>query len=227
MIDPRGRFTDRREAGRLLAAALADLAADRPIVLALPRGGVPVAYEVARALGARLDVLLVRKIGAPGQAELGIGAIVEGAPPRVILNEELVRRVGASPSFLAAAEAHERAELERRRQLYRGGRDLPPLSGRTIILVDDGIATGSTVRAALEGLGQANPARLVLAAPVAPPETLARLRPFADEIVTLIRPPDFTAVGAFYENFDQTSDAEVLDLLRDAFSSREGGGSSP
>ena len=227
------RFGNRREAGRRLAEALLgipDIATvDTPVVvLALPRGGVPVAYEVAKALGAPLDVLLVRKIGAPGHSEFGIGAIVEGTPPQVVLNEDLVRHVGASPRFLASEQAREIEEMERRRRLYRGGRGPPPLSGRTVILVDDGIATGSTVRAALLGIARSSPARLILAVPVAPPDTLAALEALADKVVCLLVPDHFMAVGSFYEDFDQTTDEEVLRLLQEAdVSSRGGGAASP
>jgi putative phosphoribosyl transferase len=207
------RFADRSEAGRLLAAALAGRHLAAPMVLALPRGGVPVAYEVAHSLGAPLDVLLVRKIGAPGNPEYGIGAVVEGDPPKTILNEALVRMTGATPAYVADEERRQLGEMERRRLAYRGGGAPPSVEGRTVILVDDGIATGASLRAALAALAERHPARLVLAVPVAPPEALAELAPLVDDVVCLSQPEHFQAVGLHYRNFDQTSDAEVVTLL--------------
>ena len=212
-MTPPGAFEDRADAGRRLAERLAHLKDDAPIVLALPRGGVPVGFEVARALRAPLDVVLVRKIGAPGHKELGIGAVVDGAHPHTVLNEEIVRAVQPSEAYIQAEAAHELAEIERRRELYRPG--LPPLSvgGRTVIVVDDGIATGGTVKAVLLALRQSRPKRLVLAVPVAPADTVTGLKTLADEIVVLAMPEPFYAVGAFYQDFAQTSDEEVIDLL--------------
>ncbi|MGN6375262.1 MAG: phosphoribosyltransferase [Sphingomonas sp.] len=206
-------FDDRRDAGRRLAAALQHLAASHPLVLALPRGGVPVAFEVARALHADLDLLMVRKLGAPGHEELGIGAVTDGADPHAILNDEIVRQIAPSPSYIRDEMRRQLAEIERRRRSYLGDRPAISPAGRTVILVDDGIATGGTVRAALEGVRQSRPARLVLAVPVAPADSLAMLRDACDEIVCLHQPDPFFAVGAHYRDFTQTSDTEVVDLL--------------
>jgi putative phosphoribosyl transferase len=206
-------FADRREAGRMLAAALAHLRDRKPLVLALPRGGVPVAYEIAVVLGAELDLLLVRKIGAPGHPEYGIGALVDGANPQIVLNREAVRMTGASKEYIEATARAELAELERRRQAYRGGTPAPVLEDRTVIIVDDGIATGGTVKAALQGARQSKPTHLVLAVPVAPAESLRELQSECDEIVCLLSPSPFYAVGAHYRDFSQTSDEEVVRLL--------------
>ena len=209
-------FRNRREAGQLLAQAALHLKDANPVVLALPRGGVPVGFEVAQALGAEFDVLLVRKIGAPGHEELGIGAIVDGANPQMVLNDEIVRMTGATPAYIDAEAARQLAELERRRKAYRGGGKPVELKGRTVIVVDDGIATGGTVKAALQGLRLASPARLVLAVPVAPAESLAALRALCDELICLMSPSPFYAVGAHYLDFSQTSDEEVIQLLEAA-----------
>jgi predicted phosphoribosyltransferase len=181
-------------------------------VLGLPRGGVPVAFEVAKAIGADLGVLVVRKIGAPGQDELGIGAIVDGTPPTTVLLPEMVRATGASAAHIAAVEARETAEIERRRDLYRSG-PFPALVDRIVIVVDDGIATGASMRAALTGLAGRGAARIVLAVPVAPAQTLDALAPLVDETVCLAAPHHFGSVGSHYVDFDQTSDAEVIALL--------------
>ncbi|MGK9233768.1 phosphoribosyltransferase [Inquilinus limosus] len=210
------RFRDRTEAGRRLAEALARYRDARPIILALPRGGVPVAFEVARALAAPLDVLLVRKIGAPGYPELGIGAVIDGKDPRVVLNDSVMREVAPAPGYVEAETERQLVEIERRRRLYRGGRPSPSVAGRTVILVDDGIATGGTVTAALQGLAAAQPARLVLAVPVAPPDVLQTLSQLADDVVCLSAPHFFGAVGRFYEDFSQTTDDEVIRLLAEA-----------
>jgi predicted phosphoribosyltransferase len=207
-----GRFADRREAGRKLAEALKSLELNAPVVLALPRGGVPVGYEVAKALQAPLDVLIVRKIGAPGQQELGIGALVDGNPFQLVMDSSLAQLVGASPAYIEQQEARQQVEIERRRELYKSAPHVP-LAGRTVILVDDGIATGSTVRAALQALRQARAGSIVLAIPVAPPETLMQLRPLCDRIVCLATPDPFYAVGAHYSDFSQTEDADVVQFL--------------
>lgn len=210
------RFRDRRDAGRRLAAALARYRDLRPIVLALPRGGVPVGFEVARALAAPLDVLLVRKIGAPGYPELGLGAVIDGADPHVVLTDSVMREVAPAPGYVKAETERQLVEIERRRRLYRGDRPAPSVAGHVVILVDDGIATGGTVTAALQGLAAAQPARLVLAVPVAPPDVLETLSRLADDVVCLSAPHVFGAVGRFYEDFDQTTDEEVIRLLAEA-----------
>ncbi|MCS7267968.1 MAG: phosphoribosyltransferase family protein [Geminicoccaceae bacterium] len=209
-------FADRTDAGRRLAAALAHLAAQHPVVLALPRGGVPVGFEVAKALGAPLDVLLVRKIGAPFQPELAAAAVVDGPEPVLVRNEEVIRAYGIEDSWIRAEMKRELREIERRRKLYCGDRPPVPVRGRTAIVVDDGIATGTTVRAALRALAKLGPARRVLAVPVAPPDSLAALASEADEIVALEQPEWMGAVGQFYLDFTQTSDEEVIRLLAQA-----------
>ncbi|WP_375196370.1 phosphoribosyltransferase [Sphingobium sp.] len=206
-------FHDRRDAGVHLAKAVAHLARSKPLVLALPRGGVPVAFEVARALEADLDLLFVRKLGAPGYEELGIGAVVDGADPQLVLNEDIVRQLGPTPEYIRAEMRRQLAEIDRRRRTYLGNRTPIPATGRTVIVVDDGIATGGTVKAALKGLSKAHPARLILAVPVAPAEVIAALREECDEVICLYAPYPFYAVGAHYVEFDQTSDAEVVSLL--------------
>jgi predicted phosphoribosyltransferase len=207
-------FEDRPDAGRRLAARLSHYKNSKPIVLALPRGGVPVAFEVAQALDAPLDVVFVRKIGAPHQPELGLGAVVDGAEPHLVLNEDIVRHVAPPHAYIEEEQKRQLAEIEHRRQLYRPHR--PPLSvrGRTVLVVDDGIATGATVKAVLRALTQARPERLILAVPVAPRDAIHDLSSEADDIVCLATPEPFFAVGAHYRNFAQTTDAEVVDLLR-------------
>ena len=196
MLADRPEFKDRVDAGQRLARALAGHVIDRPLVLALPRGGVPVAYEVARALEAELDIVLVRKLGAPGHEELGIGAVIDGAHPQVVLNEEIVRQVSPSADFLQGETWRQLQEIERRRKIYLGDRPPVNVEGRNVILVDDGIATGGTVRAALQGLAKSQPANIILAVPVAPAETLRDLAKYVDEIVCLSEPDPFYAVGA-------------------------------
>jgi putative phosphoribosyl transferase len=206
-------FKDRKEAGRKLAARLLRYQDQQPIVLALPRGGVPVAYEVAVALNAPLDIIVVRKLGAPGQPELGIGAVVDGDYPQSVLNEDVVRMLNVSDEYLAREVAQELQEIRRRQARYRGGRASAALVGRTVIVVDDGIATGATVRAALRGVRRARPKRLVLAVPVAPPETVESLQCEVDDLVCLQTPTYFHAVGQFYDDFRQTTDEDVIALL--------------
>ncbi len=220
-------FRDRRDAGRQLAAALARFAAAEPVVLALPRGGVPVAYEVAEALDAPLDIVLVRKIGAPGHKELGMGAVAEGREPVVVMDERLVRVVAPPPGYVAAETAREIAELTRRRERYAPARVAVPVEGRLVVLVDDGLATGGTARAALRALRQRGAGRLVLAVPVGAPENLEDLRPEADEIECLLTPAWMGAVGQYYADFSATPDEEVVALLREAArnrASRQSGG---
>ncbi|HVX22174.1 MAG TPA: phosphoribosyltransferase family protein [Acidimicrobiales bacterium] len=204
-------FRDRADAGRRLAEKLGHLAAADPVVLGLPRGGVPVAFEVARALGAPLDVIVVRKLGVPYQPELAMGAIGEDGVR--VVNADVVRMAGVDAAELDAAERTERSELERRVTRLRGGRLRRPVTGRTAIVVDDGIATGSTARAACQVARAEGAARVVLAVPVAPASSLLRLEDVADDVVCLEVPEVFMAVGQFYADFSQTSDDEVVDLL--------------
>jgi putative phosphoribosyl transferase len=210
--DP-AEFRDRKDAGRCLAAALGHLAADNPLVLALPRGGVPVAAEVASALNADLDLLFVRKLGAPGQPELGIGAIVDGANPQLVLNEEIVRRLAPGARYIQNEVRRQLAEIDRRRQRYMGDNLPVPIAGRTVIVVDDGIATGGTVKAALKALQKSGAHWIVLAVPVAPAEVITALRSECDEIVCLWQPESFHSVGRYYTRFEQTPDDEVVRLL--------------
>ncbi|GGY06726.1 phosphoribosyltransferase [Streptomyces djakartensis] len=210
------RFRDRRQAGGELADILRtrqhEGALPRPLVLALPRGGVAVAREVARALDAPLDVVVVRKIGAPFQEELGVGAMAGDEVP--LLDQDALRHLGLSEAALAPVIERERAELRRRERLYRQGRPAPDLSGHTVIVVDDGLATGSTARAALRFVRRQEPERVVLAVPVGSPEAAESLRAEADEVICLHRPAAFMAVGLWYENFDQLTDRDVLEALR-------------
>ncbi|MDZ7828533.1 MAG: phosphoribosyltransferase family protein [Halofilum sp. (in: g-proteobacteria)] len=206
-------FADRVEAGRLLARELVARDYPDPVVLALPRGGVPVAAEVAEALGAPLDLVLVRKIGVPYQPELALAAVVDGDHPELVVNEEVRRHAGVDDEELEELKADEIRELERRREHYLRGRQRVPVRDRTAIVIDDGIATGATVRAALLAIRRARPARLVLAVPVAPPDTVRSLRDEVDDLVCLETPRWFGAIGAFYRDFRQTSDQEVVDLL--------------
>ena len=207
-------FRDRRDAGRKLAGPLGSHRADDPVVFALPRGGVPVGYEVARALEAPLDVLVARKLGAPDQPEFGIGAVAPGGVR--VLNEYAVRRLGIPEGYLDRITAQETAEVERRIRHFRGDRPETPVAGRAAILVDDGLATGVTARAAVEALRLRGPGRLVLAAPVCAAQTAQLLRPEVDSLVCLRCPPDLGAIGFWYADFDQTGDEEVVALLEEA-----------
>src|SRR5579863_7265268 len=208
------RFRDRSDAGRRLASRLQFLRNEDVVVLGLPRGGVPVAAEVARALGAPLDVILVRKLGVPAQPELGLGAI--GESEARVINPEVVRYAHVSEAEIAQVERRERAELQRRAQRFRGDAPHEPLAGRTAVIVDDGIATGSTARAACQVARALGAAAVVLAAPVAPPSVDKTLRGDADEVICLEMPERFLAIGEWYEDFSQTSDEEVVALLRAA-----------
>ncbi|MEU3660268.1 phosphoribosyltransferase family protein [Streptomyces sp. NPDC032940] len=209
------RFPDRRVAGQELALRLVEWASEgelpRPVVLALPRGGVPVAAEVARALEAPLDVLVVRKIGLPGSPETGIGAVVGDDPP--LFDQRALTVFGLTEDRLDQDVARERAELRRRTLRYRGDRPAPDVADRTVVLVDDGLATGATARAALRHLRRLNPARLILAVPVGAPETAAGMRAEADDVVCLRQPRDFHAVGLWYDDFEQVGDDEVVGIL--------------
>jgi putative phosphoribosyl transferase len=211
------QLPDRRTAGRLLAGKLKDLCSEQTVVLALPRGGVPVASEIAQATGATLDVIVTRKIGHPRQPELGVGAIAEGMPDPVY-DEHILARLDLTPADLAPVVAAERAELARRVRVYRPGGPPPDVAGRPVIVVDDGLATGVTARAALLSLragafGSGAPGSLVLAVPVAPPAAAEALRADADRVVTLATPAPFASVGEWYESFPQLTDADVLALL--------------
>ena len=206
-------FRSRAEAGRLLAARLKHHREHKPVVIALPRGGVPVAAEIARALDAPLDLMIVRKIGVPWQPELAAGAIADGTPPKVILNEDVIREADVDEDLLMREAAAQETEIERRRKIYLKGRKPVDLAGRTAIIVDDGIATGATLRAALVALRRRSPMQLVLAVPVAPAETLAKLRPLLDETICLSTPDPFLSIGTHYLDFHQVSDDEVLAAL--------------
>jgi putative phosphoribosyl transferase len=208
-------FSDRYEAGRVLAESLSEYAGRCDVtVLGLPRGGVPVAYEVARTLGVPLDVFLVRKLGAPGQEELAMGAIASGGI--VVINDEVVDALGVSWDLVESEIARERMELSRRERLYRGGRQPLELAGRIVILVDDGLATGSTMRAAVRALRRKQPAKIIVAVPTAAPSTCRDFERIADACICSIKPEPFRAVGLWYENFNQVSDEEVCALLAGA-----------
>ena len=202
------KFVDRADAGRQLAARLVTMALDRPVVYALPRGGVPVAVEVARALHAPLDLVLVRKIGAPGAPEVALGAVVEGNPPQTVINEDVRRESGADDRFLQRARQRELAELERRRALYLGDHPRLDPAGCTAIVVDDGLATGATARAALIALKRQGAARIVLAIPAAPEQALADISEHADLVLCLQSARRFIGVSAFYSDFHQLTDEE-------------------
>jgi putative phosphoribosyl transferase len=204
-------YTNRKSAGKQLAAALEAHAKEDPVVVGLPRGGVPVAFEVARHLRAPLDVFVVRKLGVPWQPELAMGAIASGGV--LVRNDEVLRMLGGAEQALARVENEERMELKRRETLYRGSRPAVPIPGREVIVVDDGLATGATMKAAVLALRQAGAARVVVAVPVGPPDTCTELEELADEVVCLQRPIHFMAVGQWYEDFGQTTDREVQELL--------------
>jgi predicted phosphoribosyltransferase len=212
-MDDRRAFEDRREAGRALAARLRSYAGrDDVVVLALPRGGVPVAFPVADAMNAPLDLFLVRKLGTPGHRELAMGAIASGGVR--VLNDEVVKWYGIPEATIEVAAREEELELRRREAAYREGRAPVPLEGKTIILIDDGLATGSTMTAAVKAVRQHGPARVIVAVPVGARDTCEAMSRLADEVVCVRTPEPFSAVGQWYLNFDQTSDEEVTALLR-------------
>src|SRR6266705_2711106 len=212
-------FPNRAEAGRLLAAKLENYV-DRSdvVVLGLPRGGVPVAYEVAQRLGAPLDVFIVRKLGVPGFEELAVGAIASGGVR--VLNEDVARALPNASEIIESVTAKETAELQRREESYRDGRPAPELRDKTVILIDDGLATGATMRAAVKALRQRGAAKIVVAVPVGPPDTCREFEDEADEVICASAPEFFQAVGQYYEDFSQTSDDEVRELLAKAAENR-------
>ncbi len=209
-------FTDRADAGRKLAPYLAALELDDPVVYALPRGGVPVALEISRSLKAPLDLVMVRKIGAPGNPELALGAVVEGQVPQTILNERIRSFSGADDAYVERERAKALAEIARRRTLYIGDRPRIDPAGRTVVVVDDGLATGATMKAALAALRAQRASRLVVAVPVAPVETLAEIEALADDVICLNPSHAFRGVGGFYADFHQLADEETIGLLRSA-----------
>lgn len=216
----RAPFENRVDAGeqlgRAVAARLRDLPeAPDPVVLALPRGGVPVAREVARICGAPLDLLMVRKLGMPGYEELAAGAVVDGDPPEMVVNPEVLMMAGMTEEDLVPIRDRELAEMARRREIYLAGRKPVDVRGRDAIVVDDGIATGATVRAAVKGLRRKSPRRILVAVPVAPPETLVQLGKDVDDLICLEEPRPFSAVGAHYRDFGQVNDREVTECLND------------
>lgn len=210
-------YADRVEAGRVLAETLQEQYGHRQdvVVLALPRGGVPVAMQVAAALQAPLDLVIVRKLGVPGHEELAMGALASGNAR--VINRDIVRSLGLDEQTIDAVTQRERRELLRREHAYRGTRPLPALAGRCVILIDDGLATGASMHAAVEALRLLQPARIVVAVPVAPPETVEQLRPLVDELVCPLQPEDFGGVGRWYENFEQVGDDEVRQILDEAW----------
>jgi putative phosphoribosyl transferase len=213
-------FKDRTAAGQVLAKELAAYANRSDVlILALPRGGVPVAFEVAKALKAPLDVFLVRKLGVPGQEELAMGALASGGVR--VLNDEVVAGLGLSETIINKVAEKEQQELERRERLYRDDRPAPDLHGRTVILVDDGLATGATMRAAVRALQQQQPARLVVGVPVSSPETCQEFQTKVDDIVCARTPRPFHSVGLWYDDFSQTTDDEVRDLLHSAANNQQ------
>lgn len=206
-------YANRREAGRMLAEKLAGRGYEQPVVLALPRGGVPVAAEIARALNAPLDLVLVRKIGVPWQPELALAAVVDGPHPEVVVNDDVWEAARLDSEQFERLKAREIEEIDRRRKTYLQERDRVRIEDATVIVVDDGIATGATVRAALKGLRRGRPRKLVLAVPVAPPDTVRKLRREVDEVVCPQTPEPFYAIGIFYHDFTQMSDEDVVEVL--------------
>lgn len=209
------QFKDRIDAGRALAKRLGELDPDKTVILALPRGGVPIAAEIAHPAGVPLDLLLVQKIGAPGHEELAIGAVVDGAEPEIVVNMDVARQFGLTEAEVRNMSGEGLKEIERRRKVYLNNRAPLSLKGKIAIVVDDGIATGATVKAALKALAKRNPARVILAVPVAPAAALAELQADTDEIICLETPTPFYAVGAHYRDFPQVDDTMVINALRD------------
>ncbi|MBN2702529.1 MAG: phosphoribosyltransferase [Methylohalobius sp. ZOD2] len=207
-------FTNREEAGRLLAARLEKFRDRNPVILALPRGGLPVGYEIATTLDAPLDIILVRKIGAPGSPELAAGAVVDGDHPELILNQEVISILNIPDDYLEDRKKQQLIEIERRRELYLAGRPPIGVEDRTAIVVDDGVATGSTVRAAVHALKRRKPKQVVIAVPVAPPDTARQLAQEADEVICLDTPDPFYAIGVFYQDFAQLTDEDVIHILK-------------
>jgi predicted phosphoribosyltransferase len=221
MDDSLFQFADRADAGRRLAQELVDLRLDAPVVYALPRGGVPVAAEVARHLSAPLDLVLVRKLGAPGNPEVALGAVVEGDPPHLVLNEDVRRMSGADDRFVQDARRRELQEMDRRRAAYVGDRQRLDPAGRTVIVVDDGLATGATMKAALSALRRQGAARIVVALPVAPQAALEEIADLADDVICLHPARQFFGVGAFYRDFRQLTDAQTVAALRDIWAMQD------
>lgn len=204
-----GLFENRADAGRQLAAALISRDFRNPLILALPRGGVPVAAEISRAMDAQIDLLIVRKLGAPGYPEYGVGAIVDGDDPQIVLNENVAAALQPSSAYLEQEKQRQLTEIERRRRRYLGSRAPVPVTGRNVILVDDGIATGGTVRTAIKALRRARAATITVAVPIAAPGIVNRVASEADDVVCLLQPRDFQAVGYYYRDFAQVGDSEV------------------
>lgn len=227
MVSNRGAFRDRRDAGRQLAERLSRLEIQRPVVLALPRGGVPIGAEIAAVLEAPLDLILVRKLGVPRQPELAVGAVVNGMHREIVLNQDVIAFEGLSKTEISDMCEQALQEISRRRKDYLGDNPYVRLEGCTAIVVDDGIATGATVRAALKGARHRKPNRLILAVPVASPAVIAELRPEVDEVLSLLTPDALFAVGHYYRDFAQVSDAEVRETLARHRSSRVGEPDAP
>jgi putative phosphoribosyl transferase len=215
-------FRDRQHAGGELAARLAELALRQPLVLALPRGGVPIGAAIASALDAPLDLIIVRKVGTPGNPELAVAAIVEGEPPDIVLNRNVIDAYGLSEAEVAKLVDGERPELERRQTTYRGGRQPLSVEGKTVIVVDDGAATGTTMKAVLRALNRRSPEEVIVALPVAPPETVREMEAVAGRVICLSQPQSFMALGYHYCRFPQLSDREVIAMLGAAEARRRG-----
>jgi putative phosphoribosyl transferase len=215
-MSTRRLFVNRDDAGRRLAAAMKQLSFERPVVYALPRGGVPVAAQVAAALNAPLDLVLVRKIGAPYQPELAVGAVVDGATPELVINRDIAAAAGADADYIAAVEKRELREIERRRLVYFSGKDRVSPQGRDAIVVDDGVATGATAIAAVHTLKRRRARRVIVATPVAPPDAVERLEAEADLVICLAQPEWFGGISAFYQDFHQLNDEEIVKLLSTA-----------